>query len=178
MKHSCTPCLLQGLHCRVCRGHAQVQLYGCKSDPVREGPVASTVLALGGQRGVLLLGCWLQGVRHPMAGAVPSTARACEECCRVTSQPVQRSLVQGKMHPCRLFCPGLGQALWWWWWWWLFTSSVLAVAEDVPPRTCRAGHTAGLSGELPQGSRGISDLGSNTAAAKGRREEEVGCCLP
>lgn len=54
-----------GPHCRECRGQAQVQVW--------------MQVRTSHKRGVFLLGSWLQGVRCPMAGAVASTAPACEE---------------------------------------------------------------------------------------------------
>lgn len=49
---------------------------GCKSELVRD---RAHGFDCPGQRGAFLLGCWLQGVRYPVAGALPSMALDQEE---------------------------------------------------------------------------------------------------
>lgn len=153
----CNPSLLQGLQ-------RAVGMHRCRCVHARQvssgiGPVA--VLALGSQRGVFLLAAGCEGCHGR------STAPAQEHLQGDVPDSLPAAADQGRMHPHRLLCPGLGQALCSWWW--LDTSSVLTVAEVSPPRTCRAGHTAEPSGE---GAEEHQTLG------KGRREEEVACCLP
>ena len=89
MNWSCNPCLLQGPHTLclpwVCRSASAGQIW------LEIGPMALAVLALWAQIRVLLLGCLLQGVRHPMVGSTPERApRLLRNTCsdHITVQPV------------------------------------------------------------------------------------------